>query len=85
MQTQLMTNPASVQYAADGLIFVLAFLVGTWASWWALSALKWDLFVHRPGSSRVSFLRLMLSMICGFFIALPFVAYAIAWQYISQL
>ncbi|MCL6632616.1 MAG: DUF1146 family protein [Alicyclobacillus herbarius] len=75
----------SAVLAADGLLFVLAFLFGTWATWWALGALKWDKFLFDPLGTQTRVLRFLLALLGGFLLALAAVAYIVAFQLLRVL
>jgi len=71
-------GPALV--AADGLIFVLAFVFGTYFTWSALSVVKWDKFLFDPMGNHTRLLRILLGIIGGFFFGVAVVALNIALQ-----
>ena len=75
----------SVMIAADGFIFILAFLVGTYYAWRALGILKWDKFVFDPFGVQARILRFFMAMAGGFMIGLIAVAYLIAGQALRVL
>lgn len=70
----------SVMIAADGFIFIIAFLVGTYYAWRALGILKWDNFVFDPVGVQARILRFFMAMAGGFMVGLIAVAYLIAGQ-----
>jgi uncharacterized membrane protein YwzB len=73
-------SPTTVLIAADGLVFMIAFLGGIYLTWQALGVLKWDKFVFDPIGHQTRMLRFILSIIGGFFIASTAVVYMIAAQ-----
>jgi uncharacterized membrane protein YwzB len=70
----------TVLIAADGLVFMIAFLGGVYVTWQALGVLKWDKFVFDPIGHQTRMLRFILSLIGGFFIGSTAVLYMIAAQ-----
>ena len=83
------TGAANTQYtvmvAADGFIFIIAFLVGTYYSWRALGILKWDKFVFDPMGVQARILRFLMSMAGGFMVGLIAIAYLVAGQALRVL
>lgn len=75
----------SVMIAADGFIFIVAFLVGTYYAWRALGILKWDQFVFDPIGVQARILRFFMAMAGGFLVGLIAVAYLIAGQALRVL
>ena len=74
------TSTASALLAADGLVFMMAFLGGTYVSWWAVGILKWDKFVYDPFGRQARMLRFLLALLGGFLIGLIALVYIIAVQ-----
>jgi uncharacterized membrane protein YwzB len=70
----------TAMFAADGLIFMIAFLLGTWYAWRALGILKWDKFVADPHGQQARMLRFLLAMFGGSMIAFVSLVYVIAGQ-----
>lgn len=66
--------------AADGLLFMCAFLFGTWYAWRALGILKWENFVHDPYGQQARMLRFLLAMLGGSMIAIVALLYLLAGQ-----
>ncbi|WP_245629007.1 DUF1146 family protein [Alicyclobacillus shizuokensis] len=83
--TMMGTLPGSAVWAADGVLFILAFLFGTWVTWWALGALKWDKFLFDPFGTQTRVLRFLLALLGGFLLALAAVAYILAFQLLRVL
>jgi uncharacterized membrane protein YwzB len=77
-QSPLSNNTGMV--AADGLVFMLAFLLGTWYAWRALGILKWDKFVHDPFGQQARMLRFLLAMVGGSMIGFVALVYVLAGQ-----
>lgn len=71
--------------AADGFIFIIGFLVGTYYAWRALGILKWDKFVADPFGPQARLLRFFMAMFGGFMVGLIAVAYLIAGQALRVL
>jgi uncharacterized membrane protein YwzB len=82
-----LTSPATnnALLAADGLLFILAFFIGTYVTWWALGALKWDKFLFDPFGTQTRVLRFLLSLFGGFLMGLAAVAYIFAFQLLRLL
>jgi uncharacterized membrane protein YwzB len=71
--------------AADGFIFILTFLVGTYFAWRALGILKWDQFIFDPIGQQARILRFFLAMFGGLIVGMVAVMYLIAGQAMSVL
>lgn len=83
-----MINPAPAYHAwwaADGLVFTLAFLLGTYVWWRALGCLKWDRFTFDPLGQQIRLLRFLLATAGGFVTGVTASAYALAWQAVRTL
>jgi uncharacterized integral membrane protein (TIGR02327 family) len=74
-----------VTVAADGLIFMIAFLGGTYVAWWALGVLRWEKFVLDPGTPQARMLRFLMAILGGFVISVIAVCYVIAGQALRLL
>ncbi|MCL6454635.1 MAG: DUF1146 domain-containing protein [Alicyclobacillus sp.] len=71
--------------AADGFIFIVGFLVGTYYAWRALGILRWDKFVMDPFGPQARLLRFLVAMVGGFIVGLIAVAYLLAGQALRML
>lgn len=79
------TMSQGVVLAMDAMIFFLAFLGGTYLTWWAVGILKWDKFVNDPYGPQARMLRFMLAMLGGFITGLIAVVYLLAGQALRLL
>ena len=79
------TNPFSSLAAADGIIFMLAFLLGTYYAWKGLGALKWDKFMFDPTGENIRILRFLLALLGGFLVGAVAVGYLLAGQSLRTL
>lgn len=78
-------NAHAAMLAADGFIFIAAFLIGTYFAWRALGILKWDVFVHDVYGPQARMLRFFMAMGGGFMVGLIAVAYLFAGQVLRIL
>lgn len=79
-QATTLYDAHAAMLAADGFIFIIAFLIGTYFAWRAIGILKWENFVHDPYGPQARMLRFFLSMAGGFMVGLIAVAYLFAGQ-----
>lgn len=66
--------------AADAVIFLIAFLGGTYITWWAIGILQWDKFVQDPYGPQARMLRFLLALLGGFLTGLIALFYLLAGQ-----
>lgn len=71
--------------AGDGFIFMIAFLGGTYLSWWALGIIRWEKFVLAPSSPQARMLRFLIAAVGGFILAMICGVYALAGQVIRLI
>lgn len=76
---------SGVVLAADAMIFLLAFLGGTYITWWAIGIVKWDKFVQDPYGSQARMLRFLVAMFGGFTTGLIALFYLFAGQALRML
>ncbi|RIV21011.1 DUF1146 domain-containing protein [Alicyclobacillaceae bacterium I2511] len=79
------TSPFGSLIAADGIIFMLAFLIGTYYAWRGLGALKWDTFMYDPTGENIRILRFFLALLGGFLVGAVAVGYLLAGQSLRVL
>ncbi|MCF8567174.1 DUF1146 domain-containing protein [Alicyclobacillus tolerans] len=72
-------------YAADGLIFIIAFLGGVYITWWAVGILKWDKFTADPHGPQARMLRFLMALTGGLLTGLVAVAYLFAGQALRMI
>ncbi|MCL6599363.1 MAG: DUF1146 family protein [Alicyclobacillus macrosporangiidus] len=70
----------AILMAVDGLVFIIAFLFGTYVWWRALAILKWEKFVFDPFGHQTRVLRFLLALCGGFVLAVVAVIYVLAGQ-----
>ena len=51
--------------ASQGTITIISLLIGTILAWYALGAVRWDVFVKKPDSASARLLRMLLAIIIG--------------------
>lgn len=56
---------STMSIRAEGGVTILALLMGTVLSWYALGAVRWEAFVKVPDSAGARLLRLLLALIIG--------------------
>ncbi len=70
-----MSQLSNLAPAAQGILQIAALLIGTLVAWFALGAVRWDVFVKAPESAPARLLRLLFAILIGSGIAGFIVAY----------
>lgn len=66
--------------AVDGIVFMAFLLASTYVVWWALGIVRWDKLLFDPTGPQARWLRFILALIGGFWIALCLLLYLAAAQ-----
>ncbi|MCL6517152.1 DUF1146 family protein [Alicyclobacillus sp.] len=85
MYAGMVEQGRAVLLAVDGLVFIIAFLFGTYVWWRALGVLRWDRFVFDPFGQQTRILRFLLALCGGFVLAVVAVVYVLAGQALRAL
>ena len=56
---------ASLSLSAQGAITIVTLLFGTVLAWYALGAVRWEVFLKKPESPSSRLLRMLLAIIIG--------------------
>jgi len=67
---------SNVSFRVQGGLTIFSLLLGTLLAWYALGAVRWDVFLQAPQSRAASLLRLLLAILIGAGIANFVVQYA---------
>ncbi len=67
---------SNVSFRVQGSLTILGLLLGTLLAWYALGAVRWDVFLKAPESRAASLLRLLLAVLIGAGVAGFVVQYA---------
>ncbi len=51
--------------STQGVITIITLLIGTILAWYALGAVRWDVFLKKPESPAARLLRMLLAIIMG--------------------
>lgn len=51
--------------STQGVITIVTLLIGTILAWYALGAVRWDVFLKKPESPSARLLRMLLAIIMG--------------------
>ena len=78
-------SQSTVFYAADAVIFLIAFLGGTYITWWAIGIIKWEKFVHDAFGPQARMLRFLLALLGGYLTGLIALFYLLAGQALRML
>ncbi|GIM45687.1 hypothetical protein DNHGIG_12360 [Collibacillus ludicampi] len=62
----VMDSILSLSAGIAGLVNLILYLIGISIAWFALGAVKWDLFLHKPRGGKASTLRLLLAIAIGY-------------------
>jgi uncharacterized integral membrane protein (TIGR02327 family) len=58
-----------------GLVNLILYLAGILVAWYALGAVKWDLFLHTARGGKAGLLRLLLAIVLGYQLSQFLLAY----------
>jgi len=67
-------------FAYTSLFGILLTIISIGFSWWALQAIRFDIFTHHPSSAQTKILQIILSIVIGYQLAQFFLDY-LGWSY----
>ncbi len=60
-----MNSLSALSLRMQGSLMVFSLLIGTFLAWYALGAIRWDIFMRDPQSRAGRLLRLLLAVLIG--------------------
>ena len=54
---------SGLQARSQGALLIVVLLIGTAVAWYALGAIRWDIFLRKPEARDARLLRLLLAMV----------------------